>query len=204
MVLEEAQPTTENRLKTTTEEISNFFIACIFNEDCFRVNSLEQNLSPKLHPIQKPGNRRRMPVMVKTVIEYTGDLHCIATHGPSGVKVETDAPVDNHGRGLSFSPTDLVGAALGTCMATIMGICATRLNLDLNGMRIEVSKEMTQAAPRRIARLATEIWVPIPAEADPSGALEQAARTGPVSLWPVRLIKPDMPCAIWSTPGQPP
>jgi len=118
--------------------------------------------------------------MVKTTIEYTGELHCIATHGPSGVRIDTDAPVDNHGRGESFSPTDLVAAALGTCMATIMGINAQRLNLELTGMKIEVQKEMTTSAPRRIARLSTEIWLPIPASADPSKSLEKAALTCPV------------------------
>jgi uncharacterized OsmC-like protein len=130
--------------------------------------------------------------MVKSSIEYAGDLHCVATHGPSGVKIETDAPVDNQGRGESFSPTDLVGAALGSCMATIMGIYARNHNLDLKGMRIEVSKEMTPAAPRRIARLATEIWLPIPAEADPGKALEKAARACPVSL----SIHPDIDAPI--------
>jgi len=118
--------------------------------------------------------------MVKTTIEYTGELHCIATHGPSGVRIDTDAPLDNRGRGEAFSPTDLVGAALGSCMATIMGIAAQRLNLDLNGMKIEIIKEMTTTAPRRIARLSTQIWFPIPASADSSKILENAALTCPV------------------------
>ena len=118
--------------------------------------------------------------MVKTSIEYAGELHCIATHGPSGVRIETDAPLDNQGRGESFSPTDLVGTALGTCMATIMGIVARRLNLELKGMKIEIEKEMTTTAPRRIARLSTEIWFPIPASADPEKVLEKAALTCPV------------------------
>jgi len=118
--------------------------------------------------------------MVKSTIEYTGELHCIATHGPSGTRIDTDAPLDNHGRGESFSPTDLVGAALGACMATIMGIAAQKRNLDLAGMKIEVIKEMTTSAPRRIARLSTQIWLPIPASADPAKILENAALTCPV------------------------
>ena len=65
-------------------------------------------------------------------------------HGPSGATLETDAPVDNQGKGESFSPTDLVGTALGSCMATIMGIYAQQKGIPLEGMRIEVSKEMTQ------------------------------------------------------------
>ena len=116
--------------------------------------------------------------MVSIAIEYSGDLHCVAKHGPSGRMLETDAPVDNQGRGESFSPTDLVATALGTCMATIMGIYASRHEIDLRGMKIEVIKEMTQTPPRRIARLSTQIWMPPALERSP--ALENAALTCPV------------------------
>ena len=81
--------------------------------------------------------------MVKVTVEYRGDLHCVAKHGPSGAALETDAPVDNQGKGEAFSPTDLVGAALGSCMATIMGIYARANGIPLEGMRLEVTKEMT-------------------------------------------------------------
>jgi len=118
--------------------------------------------------------------MVKISIEYSGDLHCVATHGPSGRELETDAPVDNQGKGESFSPTDLVATALGTCMATVMGIYARNHGIDLRGMKIEVSKEMTQTPPRRIARLPTQIRMPEGVER--SAALENAAVTCPVYL----------------------
>ena len=118
--------------------------------------------------------------MVKITVTYAGNLHCSATHGPSGRVVETDAPVDNQGRGESFSPTDLVATALASCMATIMGIYAQRNEIDLAGMRIEIGKEMTPTAPRRIARLPVEVWLPTPLTKDP--ALENAALTCPVFL----------------------
>jgi uncharacterized OsmC-like protein len=116
--------------------------------------------------------------MVKVSITYQGQLHCSAQHGPSGASIETDAPVDNQGKGESFSPTDLVATALGACMATIMGIYARNNNIPIEGMRLEVAKEMTQAPPRRIARLTTEIWMPPGLPRDP--ALEHAALTCPV------------------------
>jgi putative redox protein len=116
--------------------------------------------------------------MVKVFIEYQGNLHCSAKHGPSGATMQTDAPVDNQGRGESFSPTDLVATALGSCMATIMGIYARQKGIAIEGMRVEVTKEMTATAPRKIARLSTEIWMPPGLARLP--ALEHAALTCPV------------------------
>jgi uncharacterized OsmC-like protein len=118
--------------------------------------------------------------MVKISIRYEGGLRCEAVHGPSGQKLFTDAPVDNHGKGESFSPTDLVATALGSCMATIMGIVAERHQLDLADMKIEVTKEMSKGTPRRIARLATVIDVPLPADHPDREILERAALTCPV------------------------
>ena len=118
--------------------------------------------------------------MVKISIRYEGGLRCEAVHGPSGQKLFTDAPVDNHGKGESFSPTDLVATALGSCMATIMGIVAERHKLDLTGMKIEVTKEMSQDTPRRIARLTTVIDVPLPPDHPDRELLERAALTCPV------------------------
>jgi uncharacterized OsmC-like protein len=118
--------------------------------------------------------------MVKVSINYEGGLRCAAKHGPSGKTVVTDAPVDNHGKGESFSPTDLVATALGTCMATIMGIVAGRHHIDLAGMKIEVSKEMSTDAPRRITRLTTVMELPLPANHPQRELLERAALTCPV------------------------
>ena len=118
--------------------------------------------------------------MVKIPINYEGGLRCTAKHGPSGKTVVTDAPVDNHGKGESFSPTDLVATALGTCMATIMGIVAERHQLGLAGMKIEVTKEMSTDTPRRIARLTTAIDIPLPANHPQREMLERAALTCPV------------------------
>ena len=118
--------------------------------------------------------------MVKITGEYQGDLQCQATHGPSGRTLETDAPVDNQGRGEAFSPTDLAATALATCMLTIMAMAARRLGLELKGARFEVTKEMSADLPRRIVRLETQIWLPVPRSADPNGVLERAAHTCPV------------------------
>jgi putative redox protein len=118
--------------------------------------------------------------MVKISIEYTGGLHCAATHGPSKAKVETDAPVDNNGKGESFSPTDLVATAFGACMATIMGIVAQKHQVELKGMKIEVVKEMSADSPRRISKLTTNFTVPLPKTHPKREAIEMAALSCPV------------------------
>lgn len=115
-------------------------------------------------------------------ISYLGDLHCEATHGPSGTRIETDAPVDNAGRGETFSPTDLAATGLGTCLVTIMGIAARRHGWDLTGTRVRVVKEMTAVPIRRIGALTVTISVPagrITSAAD-RRLLERAADTCPV------------------------
>ena len=97
--------------------------------------------------------------MVEIDIEYQGDLRCKAVHGPSGMELVTDAPVDNQGKGEAFSPTDLCATAIGTCMATMMGIQARTLAVDLTGMKVRVGKTMSADQPRRIAQLDVEISV---------------------------------------------
>ena len=118
--------------------------------------------------------------MVKITGEYQGGLHCSATHGPSGNVLSTDAPRDNQGRGEAFSPTDLVATAFATCVATTMAIAARLHGVELGGFRYEVTKEMSTAAPRRIARLALQIWLPAEAAKLPTDVLERAAHGCPV------------------------
>jgi uncharacterized OsmC-like protein len=117
---------------------------------------------------------------VSISISYEGDLRTKAVHGPSGAGILTDAPVDNHGKGEAFSPTDLVAGALGSCMATIIGIVAQRKNIDLTGLRIDVEKHMTTTPPRRIDRLEVDIHLPLPADHPDRALLENAALTCPV------------------------
>ncbi len=118
--------------------------------------------------------------MVNISIRYTGDLHCVAVHGPSRSEVATDAPIDNNGKGEAFSPTDLVATALGTCMATVMSIAAQRHQIELNGMTVEITKEMSKDTPRRIARLASEMRIPLPQDHPQRALLEAAALGCPV------------------------
>lgn len=119
--------------------------------------------------------------MVEIEMTYEGQLRCRARHTPSGEILRTDAPVDNQGKGESFSPTDLVATALVTCMSTIMGIAARERQLDLKGMRMVVRKKMADDLPRRIGALEVEAFVPLPDDHPACRALENAAMTCPVT-----------------------
>jgi len=135
--------------------------------------------------------------MVAIQFEYQGDLHCKAVHGPSGTELSTDAPKDNQGRGESFSPTDLVATALGTCMLTVMGIAARTQNLDITGTTATVEKEMTTTAPRRIDSLTVKIHVPHSLSSENQQKLERAAHTCPVH----KSLHPDVKTPIEFTWG---
>ena len=123
--------------------------------------------------------------MVRIDIKYEGELHCSAVHGPSGRTLDTDAPVDNHGRGSSFSPTDLLATSLGCCMATVMGILAEERGYRLEGMAIGIVKHMTPP-PRRVARLDVTLHIPAAGAVgiDTAGRadLERRANECPVRL----------------------
>ncbi len=119
--------------------------------------------------------------MVKITGEYQGELHCQAIHGPSGTVLYTDAPKDNQGRGEAFSPTDLTATSLITCIATTMALVARKNGFELPGVKFEVTKEMSTDAPRRIVRLATQVWLPIAKTPETARLLETAAHNCPVA-----------------------
>jgi putative redox protein len=125
---------------------------------------------------------------------YSGKLRCDAQHGPSGMTLHTDAPVDNGGSGSSFSPTDLVATALGTCVMTILGLIADRHDLNLEGMTVRVVKEMVADPVRRIGSLKTTVTVPAGAVDDQSmrSRLENAAGKCPVH----QSLHPDIDAPI--------
>jgi putative redox protein len=113
---------------------------------------------------------------------YEGHLRTEATHTASGTVIQTDAPVDNHGRGEAFSPTDLVGTALGTCILTTMAIVAERHQVDLVGSSFRMEKIMSTDAPRRIAQLTVELHLPASLSDSDRALMERTAHTCPVAL----------------------
>lgn len=127
--------------------------------------------------------------MVTISLTYEGDLRCRATHDPSGNTLFTDAPVDNKGKGASFSPTDLLATSLGSCMLTIMGMAADARSLDISGTTVLVEKHMTNQPVRRVDSLHVTLTLPFATYTETDlEALRHAAKHCPVMM----SIHPDI------------
>lgn len=120
--------------------------------------------------------------MATVTAKYLGDLRTECVHVASGTTLVTDAPVDNQGKGESFSPTDLCATALATCAMTIIGIYGRNHDVDITGATIEVTKTMS-ANPRRIAKIEMIFHMPDRDYTDHQKLMmERAALTCPVHL----------------------
>ena len=117
--------------------------------------------------------------MSKSNIIYKNNLRTEAEHIASGEKIITDAPIDNNGKGEAFSPTDLVAAALGSCMITIMAIAAEKHGIDVSRTNASVIKEM-RSDPRRINEIIIDINMDKNIEVKDRKRLEKAALACPV------------------------
>ncbi len=118
--------------------------------------------------------------MSKIAIDYEGNLRTRAVHQGSGAAIQTDAPKDNHGKGELFSPTDLLAAALGTCVLTLMGIMAQRLKVELKGLRATVEKEMAPLPSRKVGRLVVHVYALNQLDLETASKLEAAGAGCPV------------------------
>lgn len=97
--------------------------------------------------------------MATVQTKYLGGLRTESIHTQSGSKLITDAPLDNHGKGEAFSPTDLMATAYGACVLTIMGIAAQTHGFSIDGAEVQTTKVMG-TNPRRIVELISEFTLP--------------------------------------------
>ncbi len=118
--------------------------------------------------------------MAQIEITYEGDLATRCVHSENKAEILTDAPKENKGQGRVFSPTDLFAASLGSCMLTLMGIAAKGLQIDIQGMRATVSKEMTSVPSRRISKLCVAFSCPHRFSDEVTAKLIHAAEHCPV------------------------
>ena len=112
-------------------------------------------------------------------ITYTRNLHTQCSHLQSGNKITTDAPVENHGSGEAFSPTDLAVTALGSCLLTIMGIAAKTHGINIDQSTAKVTKIMSKI-PRKIGKIIVDIDIPYELSTKEKRLLNQAAKACPV------------------------
>lgn len=120
-------------------------------------------------------------------LAYQGQLRTAMQHAQSNSQVVTDAPVDNRGKGEAFSPTDLVSAALASCVMTIMAIKAGDMGHETIEMEARVWKTMA-SNPRRIARIQVELDLHILEVTDQQKLiLERTTKACPVA----RSLHPD-------------
>jgi len=126
-------------------------------------------------------------VLAKVI--YKGGLRTEATHLRSGTVIETDAPVDNQGKGERFSPTDLVSVALATCIVTTIGIASDTRDIDITGTECEVEKIM-DSNPRKIGEIRIKLTFPKDKQYTDreKQLLENVANTCPVA----RSLHPDL------------
>ncbi len=118
--------------------------------------------------------------MTTSVVFYSGNLRTESQHLQSGETITTDAPIDNEGTGQAFSPTDLAATSLANCMMTVMGIVASRHNIDIEGTRANVEKFMG-VNPRRIIEIKIDFHFPNNYDTATKKLLEQAALNCPVA-----------------------
>ena len=112
--------------------------------------------------------------------KYEGNLRTFSTHLASGNEIITDAPIDNHGNGEAFSPTDLVATALGSCLLTIMGIKARDMEVEIKGTIAKISKVMG-STPRRISEINITVTMVNSFDQKTQKILEKAALSCPVA-----------------------
>lgn len=109
---------------------------------------------------------------------YIGNTKVRLRH-ESGAEIVTCAPKDNGGDGSLFSPTDLVVAATGACMLTLMVRVAEREKIPFEGVTFQAEKIMS-SSPRRIGQITIEIGLPSGLMAEQKKKLEAAAQACPV------------------------
>ena len=112
-------------------------------------------------------------------VTYLGNLRAESVHLKSNTSFLTDAPVDNNGKGESFSPTDTVATGLASCMITVMGIKANEMDVDMTGTIAHVTKTMA-SEPRRISKIEIVIELPFEADVKTRTILERTGTTCPV------------------------
>lgn len=120
-------------------------------------------------------------------VVYQGELRSVLTHNKSQQQIITDAPVDNHGKGEAFSPTDLLATSLGACILTVLGIRAEQMGLNISGSSVQLEKLM-ETNPRRVSGILVELEIMGVKEKGTRALFERLAYACPVA----KSLHPDI------------
>lgn len=116
--------------------------------------------------------------MSRIEVALEGNGECRIVHRDSGAEIRSSMAPEYGGSGGAFSSTDLLAAALGSCVATNLEPVAVRHHVPLDAIHIGVEKVLG-TSPKRILSLAVH------AEVDgdtPSDVLERLRRAADACL----------------------
>lgn len=100
----------------------------------------------------------------------------------SGAIIKTTAPKDHEGGGNLFSPTDLLPAALASCVLTVISIYAKKHNIPIDHAEFDVEKEMSPTPPRRVKKISIVFRIKTSVDQEGFEKLKAVAKTCPVGL----------------------
>lgn len=96
--------------------------------------------------------------MSRLQIELLGKGDTAITHVESGARIRSSKSPAFGGSGAAFSSTDLLAAALGSCIATNIEPVAERHGVRLDRIRLTVDKQLS-ASPKRLEAMAVAVTV---------------------------------------------
>lgn len=116
--------------------------------------------------------------MSRFKIAYEEGLRTQVTSEEGQVYFHTDAPKEHGGKGEFVSPTDLFAVALGSCVLTIMGIFAKKMQLPFHDVTADVEKKPNPNGG--IVEITIHVYYPHAVEGQAREKLEQAAKNCPI------------------------
>jgi uncharacterized OsmC-like protein len=111
---------------------------------------------------------------------YDGVQHCTTVQEAAGKTVGAGAGPAHGGEGGEFSPLDLVGGGLASCMLLAMGTVALRDKLDINATRVDIEVSMTKEPVWRIGSINLTFNMPKNFSSEDRIKLERAADVCPI------------------------
>lgn len=96
--------------------------------------------------------------MSRIDVSLRGNGQCHILHRESGAEIRSSVAPEYGGRGDAFSSTDLLAAALGSCIATNLEPVALRHGIPLDAIGISVDKTLS-VSPKRIESLAVRVSI---------------------------------------------